>query len=301
MIRIEFIKNKILYYLKMIRIHQSVKNLLIFTPLLASHHLPALTNIGFACIGFLSFSLLSSTVYIINDLHDLELDRKHEVKRNRPLASGNISTTTALLSIPLLLSLSLFLASFLDFDFVCCLTVYFVATLLYSFVIKKIVIVDCIVLSVLYTLRIISGIIAIHGSFSLWLMTFSLFFFLSLAFIKRYAEIYNLKKTDNNVIPGRGYHVDDLYFVGNIAIASGFVSIVLFSLYLKDPSVQEMLNNIYLTFCSLPILIYWISYMFLKVFRGEMGEDPVVFAIKDFNSLMSGFLFIIVFFLGGII
>ena len=141
----------------MIRIHQSVKNLLIFIPLLASHHLPALTNIGFACIGFLSFSLLSSTVYIINDLHDLGLDRKHEVKRNRPLASGNISTTTALLSIPLLLSLSLFLASFLDFDFVCCLTVYFVATLLYSFVIKKIVIVDCIVLSVLYTLRIISG------------------------------------------------------------------------------------------------------------------------------------------------
>ena len=166
---------------------------------------------------------------------------------------------------------------------------------------KRLVIIDCITLAILYTGRIVAGVTAIAVPQSIWLIIFSIFFFLALAFIKRYAELHNAKVSNKAKASGRGYLVSDLEYVGNIGLASAFVSIIIFCLYLNEPIIQATFTNYYVALLSLPILTYWLSYLFLKCFRGEMLEDPVVFAIKDNTSLITGFLFSLFFFLGGII
>ena len=294
-------KKKVKSFLKMIRAHQWVKNLLVFTPLLASHSLPLVEHVLAALGAFVAFSLLASSVYITNDLLDLENDRKHRTKKNRPLAAGNIPIPFAFFNIPLFIGGSYIVACLIGGNFLIGLTAYFIITVLYSFILKKVAIVDCLTLSILYTGRIIAGCLATGLPHSQWLMIFSLFFFLSLAFIKRYAELFNAKRDNKKKAGGRGYVVEDLDYVGQAGLASGFLSILIFVLYIKDPVIQATFGNIYITLCSLPILIYWISYLFLKSFRGEMLEDPVVFSIKDKRSLLAGICFAIVFFLGGVL
>ena len=288
-------------YLKMIRVHQWVKNLLVFVPLVASHTLPAYSEIYYSLCAFIAFSLLASSVYITNDLLDLESDRKHHTKKNRPLAACKISIPFAVLNVPMFVILSYIIAFMVNTNFVIALSIYFVITILYSFVLKRLVIIDCITLAILYTGRIVAGVTAIAVPQSIWLIIFSIFFFLALAFIKRYAELHNAKVSNKAKASGRGYLVSDLEYVGNIGLASAFVSIIIFCLYLNEPIIQATFTNYYVALLSLPILTYWLSYLFLKCFRGEMLEDPVVFAIKDNTSLITGFLFSLFFFLGGII
>lgn len=284
----------------MARVHQWVKNLLVFTPLCAAHTFPTWEQLGLVALSFISFNFLASSVYVLNDLLDLENDRKHQTKKNRAFASGKVSILSGFFYLPLLIALSYGIASFIGIGFICVLTCYLIVTLLYSFKLKKVPILDTLTLSVLYTSRIVAGMVAINVSVSLWLLTFSIFFFLALAFVKRYAELNNMIKMNKTKASGRGYVAEDITFVGQIGCSLGVVSALIFTLYLSEPAIQQTFTNIYVTYLSVPILLYWIAFVFFNAHRGYMHEDPVVFAVKNKISLVAGLLFATTFFLGGV-
>jgi len=266
--------------LKAIRIHQWAKNLLIFTPLVLSHswfNADALNNIIFA---FISFSFAASSIYLINDLVDLEADRKHHIKKLRPLAAGTLPIQLAVMLIPLLLTVSFLLASQTNTDFVTILVVYLVLTTAYSLFLKPVALLDVITLTSLYTIRIIAGAIAVNVPLSHWLLAFSMFIFLSLALIKRFSELKNLAHFGEQST-SRGYHVDDLPVVSLFGISSGYISVLVLVFYIHDLQASALYSQPnWLWFVAVTIL-YWISHMWLLTFRGEMNEDPVLFALHD--------------------
>lgn len=289
-----------------IRLRQWPKNLLLFVPLITADLFTDIHSVISLMIAFLSFSLLSSFVYVLNDLLDLENDRSHPSKKNRPFASGALSIKAGLLLLPLLFISSLALSLILGGVFASCLIVYLIITTVYSFKLKQFPMLDCMVLSFLYTFRMITGIMVLNVPMSLWLITFSGFFFLSLALVKRMAEIR--KKQEDKVISvsdsapgapasvpekvmGRGYSVADYPILSQISVAAGFISTLVFALYVNSSKVQ-MFPHPMIVCCCGPVLVFWFSYIFLKTHRGEMSDDPVMFAIKDRTSLVSGILFV---------
>ncbi len=270
--------------LRAIRIHQWAKNILIFTALILSHswfNTEALTSIIFA---FFSFSFAASSIYIINDLIDLEADRKHATKKNRPLAAGHLSIPLALMIVPVLLLLSFGLASQINENFISILIIYLVLTITYSLILKPIALLDVITLTSLYTIRIIAGAIAIAVPLSYWLLAFSMFIFLSLALIKRFSELKNLSQLGETSAASRGYHVNDLPAVSLFGISSGYISTLILVLYTHDLQASTLYTQPdWLWFVAIAVL-YWISRMWLLAFRGQMNEDPVLFAIHDRTS-----------------
>lgn len=280
------LKNKISFkiILKAIRVHQWVKNLLIFTALILSHSWfdsNALQSIVFA---FFSFCFAASAIYLINDLIDLEADRKHQTKKHRPLASGILPIQWAIIIVPILLFFSLILATQLNTDFVSILIIYLVLTTAYSLFLKPIVLLDVITLTSLYTIRIIAGAIAIDVPLSYWLLAFSMFIFLSLALIKRFSELKNLIHQGETTSASRDYHVDDLPAISLFGISSGYISVLVLVLYTHDLQAGTLYAQPdWLWFVAVAVL-YWISRMWLLAFRGQMNEDPVLFAIHDRSS-----------------
>ena len=280
------LKNKISFkiILKAIRVHQWVKNLLIFTALILSHSwfdIDALQSIAFA---FFSFCFAASAIYLINDLIDLEADRKHQTKKYRPLASGTLPIQWAVMIVPILLTFSLIFAMQLNPDFVSILIIYLVLTTAYSLFLKPIVLLDVITLTSLYTIRIIAGAIAIDVPLSYWLLAFSMFIFLSLALIKRYSELKNLIQHGETTSASRDYHVDDLPAISLFGISSGYISVLVLVLYTHDLQAGTLYAQPnWLWFVAVAVL-YWISRMWLLAFRGQMNEDPVLFAIHDRSS-----------------
>ena len=271
---------------KFFRIEQWIKNLLLFVPIFAAHKLLSMDALLPLFPAFLSFSLCASAGYILNDLSDLESDRQHPHKCNRPLAAGVISVKYALFLVTLCIVSSFWIGSVVGLMFVWCLFAYFGTTVLYSFVIKRFAIVDCIFLAGLYVLRIIGGGIAANIMPSFWLLAFSSFLFLSLAFQKRYAEI-NVHILNNNVhISGRGYRISDGPLLQIMGIAAGYASVLLLSLYLNSEKVKSLYTQPDLIWIALPLLLLWISRLWLKAHRGEIYEDPVVFALQDRGSLL---------------
>lgn len=282
---------------RLLRVHQWVKNLLLFVPLVTASLMNDLGAWLSLIAAFFSFSFMASFVYILNDLLDLDSDRKHLIKRNRPLASGTVSIPIGLFFLPLLFIVSVLLA-FTQLDrFVWCLLIYFVVTTLYSFILKRIVIVDCLTLAFLYTFRMLTGIVVLSVPISLWLVSFSGFFFLSLAFVKRIAELKNLEKQGKEKNSKRGYLVKDLPMLSQLGVASGYTSTLIFALYVNSGRISLFNHPTFVYFCG-PVLVYWISYVFFKTNRGEMDEDPVIFAFKNKHSLFSGLLFCGLFILG---
>ena len=296
-------------FLKAIRLHQWAKNTLIFLPLLLAHSWTrpnALGAILGAIIAFFSFGLCASATYIVNDLLDLEADRKHHSKRRRAFASGNLSAITGVGIVFIFLLTSLLLALALPFlvarlgaplispwGMVAWLCIYAVTTTAYSFVLKRIVLMDVIVLSLLYTIRIFTGSAASGIPVSNWLGGFSVFFFLSLAFVKRFAELENLKMRDESPSNGRGYIVSDIEQLRSFGTAAGYASVVVLMLYINnlDLKLYHHPNRLWLL---LPVLLMWISQLWLLASRGELNEDPVVYAITDKRSLLLGVLLMIV-------
>lgn len=270
--------------LKTIRIHQWSKNILIFTALILSHswfNTHALEAIVYA---FFSFSLAASSIYIINDLVDLEADRNHSSKKNRPLAAGIIPIPVALMIAPALLLFSFLLASQVNENFISILIFYLVLTTAYSLFLKPLVLLDVITLTSLYTIRIIAGAIAISVPLSYWLLAFSMFIFLSLALIKRYSELKNLSDLGETSAMSRGYSVKDLPAVSLFGISSGYISTLVLVLYTHDLQASTLYTQpAWLWFVAIAVL-YWISRMWLLTFRGLMNEDPVLFAIHDRTS-----------------
>jgi len=274
--------------LKSLRLHQWAKNVLIFVPLAAAHLLSDATLVMHAGIAFLSFSLCASSVYMLNDMLDLESDRMHHRKRRRPFASGDLGLPVGFAMAPILLLVSLLLALSLPPMFVMVLCGYYVLTVAYSFLLKRVVLVDAITLASLYTVRIVAGAAAIGIPLTFWLLLFSVFLFMSLAIVKRYAELDIMRKQGKLTAAGRGYHVDDLPLLGGMGLASGYVSVLVLALYINSPTTAEQYRHPHVIWLLCMLLLYWISRIWLITHRGRMHEDPVVFAMKDVTSILIG-------------
>ncbi|UXJ53045.1 UbiA family prenyltransferase [Pseudomonas citronellolis] len=284
-------------WIKALRVHQWAKNALIFVPLLASHRLlePHLLLNGL--LAFLLFGLCASSVYVLNDLLDLEDDRHHTSKFRRPFASGALSIKSGLLAFPILL-----LAGFsgalllLPWKFSLALLAYYLLTLAYSFWLKRRMAVDVLVLAMLYTSRIIAGTFAFEVKLTFWMLAFSMFIFLSLALVKRYAELRDARmKGKNQKTRGRGYYPDDLEMVSSLGASSGYLSVMVLALYIQDGSTAAMYHYPQLIWLACPLLLYWITRIWMLTHRGLMHDDPVVFAIKDRTSLLIGACFALIF------
>lgn len=278
-------------HVSMLRLHQWLKNLLVFMPLGAAHKFAEAHRWPPLLLGFLAFCLCASSVYLLNDMLDLESDRRHPRKRGRALASGAVSIRSAALCFPLLLCGGLGLGMSAGPDFLAWLCGYFAITCAYSLYLKRVALLDCLALALLYTLRVVAGGAAAAVPLSHWLLAFSVFMFLSLAFVKRYADLQNQPPEADGRLHGRGYGAADAPLVLALGAASGFASALVLSLYLNSEAVVRLYRTPQCIWASVPVLLYWICHMWLTAHRGEMHDDPLVFAVKDGPSLASGLLF----------
>ncbi|WP_028601896.1 UbiA family prenyltransferase [Ottowia thiooxydans] len=280
---------------KMMRMHQWLKNLLLFVPLLAAHQLTNAAAWGTVLLAFFSFSLCASAVYIGNDLLDLNSDRLHPRKRLRPFASGRVPVAWGVAIAPLLLIVSFGLAWAVGPSFLAWLVVYFLLTSWYSVSLKRLVLLDCMTLAGLYTLRILAGGAAADLQVSHWLLAVSGFLFLSLSLLKRHTELHTLiqrGETATTAAPGRGYVTQDIALVQALGIAAGYASAVVLALYLHGETVQALYAWPEAILASVSVLVYWISWLWLKSHRGEMHDDPLIFSVKDRTSLACGAAFV---------
>jgi 4-hydroxybenzoate polyprenyltransferase len=277
-----------------LRVHQWLKNLLLFVPIIAAHQILHVDTWIALIFAFLSFSLCASSVYIANDLLDLESDRLHPRKRNRPFASGLLPVWKGVALAPLLLFISWMLGLYVGTSFLTCLAFYFILTCAYSLGLKRLVLVDCLALAILYTLRIITGAVAVGHLLSFWILAFSVFLFLSLAFVKRYAELEVQLLSGNEKIHGRGYHTSDATLIQTMGITSGYASVLVLALYLNSDAVVKLYQTPEFVWGGVPIMLFWISWMWLQAHRGNMHDDPLIFAIKDKASLFAGIAFAMV-------
>ena len=275
-------------FTKAIRIHQWSKNALIFLPLLLAHRLDGHAVLA-AVLAFFCFSLCASATYIVNDLLDIEADRRHPRKRNRAFASGNLSVTSGVAISALFLLLAFGGAiSLLPVRFLAWLVAYLVTTLAYSLALKRIVILDVVVLSALYTLRMLAGAAATTTYISPWLAAFSIFIFLSLAMVKRFSELQNVRTAGTALSNGRGYLLNDIEQVRSFGTSSAFASVVVFSVYIGQPEVLGLYHHHQRMWLMTPLMILWLCRVWLLASRGELDEDPVVFALTDKMSLLMG-------------
>lgn len=274
-------KNTLKNYLKLIRIHQFVKNLLVFVPIIVGHlyfNLHAILN---SFLAFFIFCCLASSVYIVNDLLDLSADRQHKTKCHRAFAAGDISISIGLISAPLFLVIACMLSLLLPRVFFIAIASYYILTMFYSFYLKKKILVDIFTLAILYTVRIIAGIAAIGSNYSAWLITFSVFLFLSLAFVKRFSELENLCRDNKPQILGRGYLVSDLSQLQLFGTISGYLSVLVLALYINSDEVTTLYRYSGFLWLICLILLYWISRIWMLAARNLLHEDPVLFALKD--------------------
>ena len=280
-----------------LRPHQWVKNLLLFLPVIAAHSFETVTVLQ-SLIAFVSFCFLASSVYILNDMLDLKADRLHPRKKLRPFASGTIPLKYGALSAIILIVLGMMLASILNTKFFLMLLIYFILTTSYSLRLKQIMVLDICILAGLYTLRIFAGALATDIELSVWLLAFSLFFFLSLAGIKRQAELVDLIDRSETVVEGRGYNIVDLPVIRTLALSSGYISVLVLALYLNSSSTQTLYTFPEALWAICFILIYWITRIAVITNRGGMNDDPIVFAFKDKLSKICLVLIFVVVFIG---
>ena len=266
--------------LRLLRPHQWAKNVLLFVPLFLAHRYTELALWLSAVAGFAAFSLTASGVYVLNDLLDLEHDRLHPEKRHRPLAAGRFSLLWAAVLALTLPVLGLSIAASLSWAFLATLASYYLLTMAYSFALKRLALVDVFVLGTLYTWRVIAGGVATNIELSFWLLGFSFFFFLGLAFAKRVTEL-KLMADDDLGTMGRGYAPDDLPMIENFGVASSFASILIFALYIQSNHVASLYGTPTFLWPTSLCLMYWCARIWLLTHRGQMLSDPVAFALKD--------------------
>lgn len=284
-------------WLKALRLHQWLKNILIFVPLLAAHKINDLGLLWQGLLAFLFFGMCASSVYLLNDLLDLADDRHHHTKKKRPFAAGKITIKSGLIAFPVLL-VSSFVGSILllPLEFTGVLVGYYILTLVYSLWLKRQVAIDVIALAVLYTVRIVAGAAAFGLSLTFWVLTFSMFIFLSLALVKRYSELKAARsKGETEKTRGRGYYPDDLEMISSLGAASGYLSVMVLALYIHDQATTELYSQPQVIWLACPLLLFWVTRIWLITHRGYMHCDPVEFAIRDRISQVVGVLFGLVF------
>lgn len=280
-------------FIKAIRIHQWAKNLLIFAPFLLSHDIRLATVLS-ALLAFLFFGLTASATYIVNDLLDIEADRRHPRKRSRPFASGDLSAISGLAIVAVFLSVGLAGAHMLGPGVSAWMIIYLVSTLSYSAYLKRIPLVDVLVLSGLYTVRLVVGGAATGTVISEWLAGFSVFLFFSLALVKRFAELERLQANSAQPKNGRGYLLSDVEQLRSFGTASAYAAVVIFAIYIGGHDVMMHYAQPNRLWLAVPLLILWLSRVWLLASRGELNEDPVIFAFTDRMSLLIGALLTLV-------
>jgi 4-hydroxybenzoate polyprenyltransferase len=276
-----------------LRVHQWLKNLLVFLPIVLAHRWrewPLLIDVVWATAAF---CLCASSVYILNDILDRDFDRRHPSKRNRPFASGALTVRQGLWTAAALLGASALIAGRLNGLFAACLALYFVLAAAYSLWIKRVPVLDVILLAALYTLRILAGSAAATIAPSFWLLAFSQFMFLSLALVKRYAEIDTTTRVSGDTLIGRGYGRDDATLMLGLGPAAGFVAVLVLALYINSPESLVLYRHPQALWLICPLLLYWVTRVWFLTARGQMHEDPVVFAARDPVSLAAGVLAVV--------
>ena len=281
--------------IKAIRLHHWIKNLLVFLPFIAANQSFSVSVFQKLFFGFLSFSLCASAGYIINDILDLKNDRKHITKKHRPLVSGKISIKNGWLIAAVLIFFSFFVALKIENNyFVLFLIFYFILSLSYSLFFKKIILVDCIALTILYSVRIFAGSVIVNIFPSFWFITFSIFIFLSLAFLKRYVEIPNTK--NKQIISGRDYYSSDKLLVKILGINSGYISVLILALYLNSDIIIILYQDPKWMWGIVISFLFWVNWIWLKAHRNLANDDPVIFIIKDKASILT-FVLLTIFFI----
>jgi len=273
--------------IKALRLHQWAKNLLIVVPLLLAHTVTP-GRLLTALVAFLCFSLTASATYVVNDLMDLEADRRHPRKRQRPFASGDLPAFSGACIVVAFLLAALLGARMLPAEFSAWLLVYLVTTLAYTSYFKRVALLDVLVLSGLYTLRLLAGSAATQTPISHWLAGFSVFLFFSLAIVKRFAELENLRASGAPPKNGRGYFVADIEQIRSFGTASAFAAVVVFANYISGRDVAMLYHQPRLLWLIMPLMVLWLCRVWLLAARGELNEDPVIFAITDHMSLLIG-------------
>jgi 4-hydroxybenzoate polyprenyltransferase/phosphoserine phosphatase len=283
-------------WVKELRLYQWLKNTLILVPLAAGHVWDQPDKLLLALLAFLSFGLCASSVYLLNDLLDLASDRRHPRKCRRPFAAGKLPIAQGVAAIPILLMTAFGLSLLITPEFTTVLATYYVFTLAYSLRLKQSLMLDAIVLAGLYTLRIIAGAAAVQIMPSFWLLAFSMFLFLSLALVKRYSELWTMRERGELSARGRGYHVDDLGVLQSLGTAAGYLAVLVLALYVNSETSRELYGQPMVIWLLCPVLLYWISWIWLVTHRGEMHDDPILFALTDSHSrymlLVCGLIFL---------
>ncbi len=281
-------------WLRALRPHQWVKNLLVFLPLLASHRVADPAAVSAALVAFVAFSLAASSVYLLNDIADVENDRIHPTKRSRPFAAGTIGLAGGWALWPALAVSSIAIGAAVSGLFALVLLAYLAVTAAYSFFLKRKPVVDVLVLAGLYTARIVAGGAAVDVQISMWLLSFSGFFFLSLALVKRVSELYRTRAS-SLTSNGRGYQPEDLELLSSYGVATSVAAALVFTLFVDDPQTAVLYDSPRLLWLAVPVLMGWLMRVWLLAHRGQMDEDPILFAIRDRVSIILGALVLLVF------
>jgi 4-hydroxybenzoate polyprenyltransferase/phosphoserine phosphatase len=279
---------------RLLRVHQWPKNLLLLVPLLTGHKLRDPESLYHAGLGMLSFCFAASSVYVMNDLHDLEADRLHHSKKKRPFAAGQFPMIAGLALVPGLLALAFLSAALLPGIFLVCLGVYWLSSALYCGFLKQVLLVDVFMLAGLYSIRIVAGNAATSIVYSNWLMGFSFFLFLGLAMLKRYIELRRLGANGAKLVAGRDYRFEDLSSVFTIGIVSGYLAALVLALYINSEEVRKIYNHPALLLLICPVLLFWITRIWFLAARNQIDDDPVLFALKDKASYLNGALIVLV-------
>ena len=276
--------------LRGMRPHQWLKNLLVFVPFGLSMGELHARDAGLALLAFVCLCALTSGSYLVNDLFDIDADRRHPRKKARPIASGDLPIATACGAAAALILGALACACLLRYAFAAALGSYLVITLAYSFRLKRMAMVDVLVIATLFTLRILAGMLLVSEKPSHWLLMFSIFFFLSLAFMKREVEFGVVRQAGRTTLSGRGYDLNDQLYVLCCGLSSGIASVVIFSLFIT--ATIERAQSTYrapeLLWGVMGLLGYWILRMWMLTTRGLMNDDPILFAARDRTSILLG-------------
>lgn len=292
--------NIITIWIQQLRIHHWLKNIIIFVPIfivVSTDHL-SLAIIYKLIIAFFTFSIVASFIYILNDLIDIKSDISHPTKSKRPLAAGSISVSSAYKALFVLGIVILLLLNLSNFHSSLLILTYLLLNILYSKYLKKALLLDCFILSSFYTLRIIYGAVVINVPLSFWLIAFSTFFFLSLAFAKRYSELLLSQDLSLEDSFGRSYQSVDMPFLSIFGISSGLISVLILSLYINSPTIFSNFNYPYFIWTVVYSILFWIGWVWLNVLRGNVNIDPILFALNDRVSSLIAIIILIMFLFG---
>ena len=281
-------------YISALRPHQWIKNTLLALPAVAAHDF-GIAGFITIVVAFLSFSFGASSIYLVNDMLDLPHDRAHASKRSRSIAAGAVPLAHAVILFGMVSALSFGLALMLPWAFLLVLFSYFALSMSYALYLKRKLMIDVVALAALYGIRVLAGGAATSTFLSHWLVGFCFFIFLNLALVKRITEMMTLPEESSEKVKGRGYRRTDIETMTGLTAAAGFVSVLVLALYINSPEVGALYRHPELLWGICVILVYWLGRVCLLTGRGEMDQDPIVFAVTDRISLLAGVLVVAVF------